>query len=233
MEGIDRVLRRASNVLNAVGGTALVFMMLLTVADVVGRIWGHPIIGTYEVVALSLAAVVDFTMPKVALDRKHVYMEIVIDKLSPTGRALMFTFTRLLCIMLFFLAGYNLLGVENEFRLSGEVSSSIRIPPEAQKVFADTSRDFIEKFAVGFNNIDIEGRDFFQKQGGKMVAISDAESAKWVKAVEPVVASFKKDMVSKGFKATEVDSWLSFIRERIEYWKGQEKARKIPTPFTY
>jgi endonuclease YncB( thermonuclease family) len=40
-------------------------------------------------------------------------------------------------------------------------------------------------------------------------------------------------MVSKGYKAGEVDGWLSFIAERIEYWKAQEKAKKIPTPFSY
>ncbi len=128
METVDGILQKASKVLNALGGAALVFMMLLTVADVVGRMFGHPIIGTYEVVALSLAVVIGFTMPKVALDRKHVYMEIVVDKLTGKGRALMLSFTRLLCLLLFVLAGYNLLTVGNEFRLSGEVSSSIRIP---------------------------------------------------------------------------------------------------------
>jgi hypothetical protein len=41
-------------------------------------------------------------------------------------------------------------------------------------------------------------------------------------------------MVSKrGFKASEVDSWMSYIKERIEYWKGQEKARNIPTAYKY
>lgn len=128
MEGIDLILRKASKILNAIGGTALVFMMLLTVADVIGRAGGHPIIGTYEVVALSLAVVIGFTMPKVALDRKHVYMEVVLEKLPPAGKAAMLASTRLICIILFALAGYNLLGVGNEFRLSGEVSSTIMIP---------------------------------------------------------------------------------------------------------
>ena len=107
------------------------------------------------------------------------------------------------------------------------------LPPDAQKVFNEVSNEFIEDFAVGFNAIDIEGRDFSLKQGGKMIPLSDAESARWVKAVQPVIADFKKDMVSKGYKAGEVDGWLSFIAERIEYWKAQEKAKKIPTPFKY
>jgi TRAP-type transport system periplasmic protein len=108
-----------------------------------------------------------------------------------------------------------------------------KLPADVQKVFTEVSQDFAERFAVGFNNIDIEGRDYFLKQGGKMVPISDAESAKWVKAVQPVIADFTKDMGSKGYKTPEVESWLAFIRERVEYWKGQEKAKKIPTAFSY
>jgi len=41
-------------------------------------------------------------------------------------------------------------------------------------------------------------------------------------------------MASKrGFKDFEVDSWMSYIKERIAYWEGQEKARKIPTAYKY
>ena len=108
-----------------------------------------------------------------------------------------------------------------------------KLPPDMQKLFTEVSDEFIEKYAVGFNNIDIEGRDYFLKQGGRMIPISDAESAKWIKAVQPVISDYKKDLISKGHKAAEVDSWLSFIKERIEYWKAQEKAKKIPTAFSY
>ncbi|MCX8023235.1 MAG: TRAP transporter substrate-binding protein [Syntrophorhabdaceae bacterium] len=107
------------------------------------------------------------------------------------------------------------------------------LPPDVQKVIMDHSKDFIERWAVEWNNIDIEGGEFFKKQGGQIIQISDTEAAKWVKATEPVLGDFKKDLVSKGYKAAEVDSWFSFIKERIEYWKGQEKAKKIPTAFQY
>jgi TRAP-type C4-dicarboxylate transport system substrate-binding protein len=107
------------------------------------------------------------------------------------------------------------------------------LPPDVQKVMTDFTRDFVKRWAVEWNNIDIEGREFFLKQGGQMIPLSDAESARWVKAVEPVVVDFKKDLVSKGYKAAEIDGWLSFIQERIEYWKTQEKAQKIPTAYQY
>jgi TRAP-type C4-dicarboxylate transport system substrate-binding protein len=107
------------------------------------------------------------------------------------------------------------------------------LPPDVQKVFTDYSKEFIEQWAAEWNNIDIEGREFFQGKGGQVIPISDAEGAKWAKTAEPVIADFKKDLVSKGYKAAEIDSWLSFIKERIEYWKGQEKAKNIPTAFQY
>ncbi len=108
-----------------------------------------------------------------------------------------------------------------------------KLPPDVQKVLDEFSSEFIERWAVEWNNIDIEGREFFLKQGGQIIPLSDAENAKWIKAAQPVIEDYKKDLVSKGFKAADIDSWLKYIQERIEYWKGQEKAKKIPTAYQY
>ena len=55
-------------------------------------------------------------------------MEFLIMRLSRKNRAILYTFTRILCIMLFFLIGYHLFSVGNEFRLSGEVTPTIQLP---------------------------------------------------------------------------------------------------------
>jgi TRAP-type C4-dicarboxylate transport system substrate-binding protein len=107
------------------------------------------------------------------------------------------------------------------------------LPPDVQKVITDYSKEFNEQWDVEWNKIDIEGKDFFTKQGGQILPLSDAESAKWIKAVEPVIADYKKDVISKGQKAADVDTWLAFVKERIEHWKGQEKTQKIPTAYQY
>jgi hypothetical protein len=79
--------------------------------------------------------------------------------------------------------------------------------------------------------MDIEGRDVFKAKGGQILPLSDAEAAKWIKAVEPVIGSYKKEMGSQGFKAADVDKWIEFIKERIAYWKAEEQHRKVPSPF--
>ncbi len=107
------------------------------------------------------------------------------------------------------------------------------LPDDVKKVIADFSNEFIGRWAVEWNNIDIEGQKFFENLGGQVVPLPDAESARWVKAVQPVVEDFKKDLVGKGHKAEEVDSWIKFVKERIEYWKAQEKAKNVATAYKY
>ena len=128
MGRLSSILFGTNKILSYIGAAALTFMMLLTVADVILRAGGRPILGTYEIVSFSLAIVIGFTIPKVSLDRGHVFMEIVLDKVSKRSKAILNTFTRLLCLILFAIVGYNLFLIGNELITSGEVSSTLKLP---------------------------------------------------------------------------------------------------------
>ncbi len=128
MDHVFNILKFVSKVLNSIAGIAVTVMMLMTVADVLLRAGGHPIIGTFEIVALLLALVIGFGIPQVSLDRGHVYMEVLLEKLSRKGKNVMNTFTRLLCLGLFASIGINLFSVGARFHASGEVSATIKIP---------------------------------------------------------------------------------------------------------
>jgi TRAP-type C4-dicarboxylate transport system permease small subunit len=128
MDQAYKILQKMCIFLNIIAGIALTFMMFLTVADIFARAGKHPILGTYEIVALSLAIVIGFSIPQVSLDRGHVYMEIILDRLSKNNKAILNTLTRILCMILFAIIGYNLFLIGNEFHMSGEVSSTLKIP---------------------------------------------------------------------------------------------------------
>jgi len=128
MDNIFSLLKVVSKVLNSIAGVAVTVMMLLTVADVLLRAAGHPIIGTFEIVALLLALVIGFGIPQVSLDRGHVYMEVLLGKLSRKSKNVMNTFTRVLCLGFFAFIGVNLFNVGARFHASGEVSATIKIP---------------------------------------------------------------------------------------------------------
>jgi TRAP-type C4-dicarboxylate transport system substrate-binding protein len=107
------------------------------------------------------------------------------------------------------------------------------LPPDVKKVFTKFSREFAERWYMEWNSIDIAGRDYFLKQGGRIVPLADAEAAKWIKAVQPVINDYKRDLLSKGYKEADIEEWLAYVKERIAYWKKQEKARMVPTSYRY
>jgi TRAP-type C4-dicarboxylate transport system permease small subunit len=128
LNALTEFVRRASLYLNIVAAVALSLMMFLTVLDVILRATGKPIVGTYEIVSLLMAVVIGFAIPRVSIDKAHVYMEIGIDRMSARNQRIMNTFTRVLCFVLFFFIGYNLIMVGSEFHASGEVSPTLRLP---------------------------------------------------------------------------------------------------------
>ena len=123
-----KTLRFASKLLNIIAGISVTVMMLMTVADVLLRAGGHPIIGTYEVVALLMGVVIGFGIPQVSLDRGHVYVEFLLQKFSERVKNVVNTSTRVLCLILFAFIGVNLFSVGAGFRASGEVSPTIQLP---------------------------------------------------------------------------------------------------------
>jgi TRAP-type C4-dicarboxylate transport system substrate-binding protein len=106
-----------------------------------------------------------------------------------------------------------------------------KLSPEAQKVMTEVAMEAKDKQALLWNEMDFEGRDLFLSEGGELIKLSDAEIQRWEKAVKPVIAKYKDDMVSKGYKEADVDGWLKFIAERIHYWRDQEQKRGIANPY--
>ena len=103
------------------------------------------------------------------------------------------------------------------------------LPEDIKKTVTEVSAEFMDKYGVTSNQIDIAGRDFFKEKGGQIYPLADDEIKRWQKAVEPLFDTYMKDMQAKGAKKSEMDEQLKYIRERIGYWAEQEKAKKLPT----
>jgi len=125
---IWRWVGKASEILSIVSGVAVTFTMVLTVLDVLGRAVKYPILGTYEVIGLSGALIVGFSMPFTTASGSHVFMGILIHKLPEVGAKVMNIATRVLCIILFSIAGVNVFRFAAELANSGEVSPTLKVP---------------------------------------------------------------------------------------------------------
>ena len=117
-----------SRFLDRVAGWSLVGMMLLTIADVVLRLFRRPILGTYEIVGLLGAIVIAFAMPHTTHQRGHVAVEIVVSRLSPSAQAVIGLITRILGIFLFGLIAWECAHYGNDLKTAGEVSMTLRLP---------------------------------------------------------------------------------------------------------
>jgi TRAP-type C4-dicarboxylate transport system permease small subunit len=128
MKGILTVTKNISRVLNVVGGVALVFIVVLTVADVILRAFRVPILGTYEIVALSGSVVILFALPLTTWLRGHIYVDFVVLKFPPKVQDAFNIATRCMVFFLFFLSGWNMIKYGMDLHRTAEVSPTLKFP---------------------------------------------------------------------------------------------------------
>jgi len=128
MKGFLSGVERIGKFLNVIAGLSLTFLMLLTITDVVLRLFKKPVVGTYEMVAFAGAVVIGFSMPFTSFIRQHIFVDFFILKFSQKVRNIFNVATRLLVMGLFLLVGWNMLKYARDLQKSGEVSLTLQLP---------------------------------------------------------------------------------------------------------
>jgi TRAP-type C4-dicarboxylate transport system permease small subunit len=103
-------------------------MMGLTCADIVLRLFRHPILGTYEVAGFLGAVVASFAMAQTAIERGHVAVQVIVARFSPRVQEVIYVITHLLSLLLFALLAWECIRYGNDLRTSGEVSMTLQLP---------------------------------------------------------------------------------------------------------
>ena len=128
MNGFINKIRGITRFLNIIAGISLTFLMLLTISDVILRFFRKPIVGTYELVALSGAVVIGFSLPMTSLLRQHIFVDFFIAKFSKKVQSVFNVATRCVVFILFILVGWNLFKYALDLQKSGEVSPTLKMP---------------------------------------------------------------------------------------------------------
>jgi len=92
-----------------------------------------------------------------------------------------------------------------------------KFSPGVKAIFDVLCGEFRERYALMWNAIDFDGKDALLKRGGEYINLSKEETARWEKAVDPVIEDYVKRMTSKGFAEPEVRSWIKYLKERVVY----------------
>ncbi|MDY0269479.1 TRAP transporter small permease [Trichloromonas sp.] len=109
-------------------GAAIVAMMLLTCADVMLRLFGHPIPGTYELVSFFGAVAVAFAMAHTCVEKGHIAVSVLVQLLPRRGRETVDALTSALSLLLFALIAWRSVLYAEDLRRSGEVSLTLQLP---------------------------------------------------------------------------------------------------------
>lgn len=105
-----------------------------------------------------------------------------------------------------------------------------KLAPDLKETIDELSGEYKEKFALMWNSIDFNGKDYALEKGVKFIDLDDAQVEKWKAVTNPVIENYIKDMVSKGYPEAEVKGWISYLRERIDFWTKKQMEYRLTSP---
>jgi TRAP-type C4-dicarboxylate transport system permease small subunit len=123
-----KYLTRAGNGFNVLACTAVIAMMLLSAADVVLRLFGKPIPGTYELIGFLGTIIVSFALGFTSMEKGHIAVEILVEKLPQRAQFAIEAFTNFVSFLVFGLIAYQAFIYALDIKKSGEVSLTLQLP---------------------------------------------------------------------------------------------------------
>jgi len=115
------------------------------------------------------------------------------------------------------------------FYLAMNKKSYEKLPPDMKDVFNEVVGEYKERYILVWNAIDFVGKRCGLSKGVEIIELGPEELPKWKEAVAPVIDNYVKTMVGKGFSEAEVRLWISFLRERADYYRKKQIDLRIPS----
>ena len=125
---MKKIIYPVAEIMNFGAALSILAMMFLTSADVVLRLFKHPILGAYEMVGLLGALTIALAMPSTTRYHGHVAVEFVVEKLPSAWQRAGVFITHLLSSLLFGLIAWQTFVYADILRKTGEVTLSLQLP---------------------------------------------------------------------------------------------------------
>ncbi len=104
-----------------------------------------------------------------------------------------------------------------------------KLPPDIKTIFDTLVGEYKERYILTWNAVDFIGKAFGTKKGVTFIELPSDELPMWQAAVKPVIEGYVKRMVGRGFSESEVRDWITFLRERSDYWTKKQISLRIPS----
>ena len=86
------------------------------------------------------------------------------------------------------------------------------LPKDIQNIIEKVNKEWIDKHAKTWDDIDKEGLEFFLENGGEIINIDAEETKRWVTAIQPVFDNYITETANKGLNGQEI---IDFVKSRF------------------
>jgi TRAP-type transport system periplasmic protein len=90
------------------------------------------------------------------------------------------------------------------------------IDPKDQKIIEEINAEWAPKHGEAWDSSDMAGIRFFLQQGNEIIGLDAKESARWAKAVEPLITQYAKDLDKQGLHG---DTVIKTIRQLLDKYE--------------
>jgi TRAP-type C4-dicarboxylate transport system permease small subunit len=126
--GYHQILRLVVIALGVVAGLGVLVMMSVICLDVLGRAFGRPLVGAFDIVRIAGAITIACGLPYTTAVKGHVTIEYFFLKLSRRGRVVVDTIARSFGIILFAFLAWQSFKYGLSLLRNGQVSATLQIP---------------------------------------------------------------------------------------------------------
>jgi TRAP-type C4-dicarboxylate transport system permease small subunit len=128
MDTLEKSIQFLSEKMRIIGAFFLFGMAVLTCADIIGRLFKHPIFGSVELVSFMAVFAVATAMPYAQLSRIHIGVELLVKKLPRKLRLSIELSVEVLSLALFSMISWRMFLFGLKQQASGEVSLNLHLP---------------------------------------------------------------------------------------------------------
>jgi len=108
-------------------GFFLIAMMLVTVGEMVFRMFGHPMAGTVEMIGWLAAVITAFALGYTQIYQGHVSINLFVQRLSPRLHALVCILVDLTSTLLFAIVSWHVFRHAGVLQQSGSLSETMKV----------------------------------------------------------------------------------------------------------
>lgn len=127
MDSLDRFSTILNKSLAFMAGLALIAMMLITVGEMVFRMFGSPMAGTVEIIGWLAAATTAFALGYTQVNQGHVAIDLFFNRLRPEIRGVINMLVYLAATALFMVITWNVFAHAGVLKQSGSLSETMKV----------------------------------------------------------------------------------------------------------